>query len=177
MVQDAVELVEAVDGGQVFVAVAQVVLADLRRSVAVGLEQLGDRRIGILQSLFGGRHADLQKSLCAEWSLAGDERGTPGRTGLLTVVVSEQAAFFGDPVDVGRRPAHHAAVVGAEVPGAHVVGHDHDDVRLLLIWHWVSTFVAQVTGRIGRETDATLPTWAGAAGRGSPVQGLLPGCA
>jgi hypothetical protein len=45
VVQDAVELVEAVDRRQVFVAVAQVILADLRRSVAKGLEQLGDRRV------------------------------------------------------------------------------------------------------------------------------------
>jgi hypothetical protein len=38
VVQDAVELVEAMNRRQVFVAVAQVILADLRRSVAMGLE-------------------------------------------------------------------------------------------------------------------------------------------
>jgi hypothetical protein len=48
VVQDAVKLIEAVDGGQVFVAVAQVVLADLRRGVARGLEQFGDGRVRIL---------------------------------------------------------------------------------------------------------------------------------
>ena len=51
VVQDAVELVEAVDGGQIFVAVAQMVLADLRRRIAKRFEQLGDGRVGVLQTL------------------------------------------------------------------------------------------------------------------------------
>ena len=140
VVEDAVELVEAVDRRQVFVAVAEMVLADLRRRVAKRLEEFGDRRVRILQALLGGGHADLQQA-GAERRLAGDERGPPRRAGLLGVVVGEQRTFSGDPVDVGRGPAHHAAVVGAEVPGAHIVGHDHDDVRLLLICHWCPLFL------------------------------------
>src|SRR5882757_10292160 len=60
VVEDVVELVEPVHGRQVFVAVAEVILADLRRGVAMGLEQLGDRGVGVLDALFGGGHADLQ---------------------------------------------------------------------------------------------------------------------
>ena len=66
-------------------------------------------------------------------TLAGDERGAPGGAGLLAVVVGEDRAFVGDAVDVGRAIAHHAAVVGADVPVADVVAHDDEDVRLLLL--------------------------------------------
>ena len=45
MIENAVELVEAMHGGQIFVAVTEMVLADLRGNVAMRLEQLGDRGI------------------------------------------------------------------------------------------------------------------------------------
>ena len=52
VVQDPVELVKSVDCGQVFVAIPQVVLADLRRRVAERLEDFRDRWIGILKPCF-----------------------------------------------------------------------------------------------------------------------------
>ena len=61
VVEDPVELVEAVDCRQVFVAIPQMVLADLRRRVAERLEEFRDRRIGILQALFRSGQADLQQ--------------------------------------------------------------------------------------------------------------------
>jgi hypothetical protein len=130
VVQDAVELVETVNGGQVFVAVAQVVLADLRRRVAKRPEQLGDGRVGVLDALLGRGHANFQQS-CAERTLAGDERRASRCERLLAVVVGEQGTFAGDPVDIRGGPAHHPAVIRTEVPRAHVIGHDHDAVRLL----------------------------------------------
>jgi hypothetical protein len=51
---------------------------------------------------------------------------------LLSVIVGKDRAFIGDAVDIGRAVAHHAAVVGADVPIADVVGHDHENVRRLL---------------------------------------------
>jgi hypothetical protein len=137
---------------------SEVVLADLRRGVAQRLEQFGDGRIRILQPLLGGGHADLQQP-CAERSLAGDERSTPRCTGLLTVVVSEQRTLASDPVDVGRRTAHHAAMVSAQIPGAHVVGHDHDDIRLLLVCHYPRSF----TQMIGRMVQARRRRYADTA--------------
>ena len=131
VVEDPVELVEAVDGGQVFVAIAQVVLADLRRRVAQRLEDVGDRRIGILQALFGGGQADFQQT-GAERRLSGDERRASRGAGLLSVVVREQRALAGESVQVRRAAAHHAAVVGTDVPDADVIGHDHDDVWFAL---------------------------------------------
>jgi hypothetical protein len=50
VVEVAVELVEAVRGGQVLVQVAEVILAELPRRVAEWLEQLGDRRVLRLQA-------------------------------------------------------------------------------------------------------------------------------
>ena len=49
VVEIAVELVEAVHGRQKLVAVAQVVLAELPGRIAQRLEQLGDRRVFLLQ--------------------------------------------------------------------------------------------------------------------------------
>ena len=59
MVERAVELVEPVDGGQVFIAVAEVVLAELAGGVALGLEQLGDGHVAVLEALRRAGHADL----------------------------------------------------------------------------------------------------------------------
>jgi hypothetical protein len=78
VVEDAVELVEAVDRGQVFIAVAEVVLAYLCRCVAKRLDQIGDCWVRVLQTLFGGRQADLQKT-GAERRLTGYEGGPPRR--------------------------------------------------------------------------------------------------
>ena len=59
VIEVAVELVEAVDGGQELVAVAQMVLAELAGRVALRLQQLGDRRIFLAQAQRGARQADL----------------------------------------------------------------------------------------------------------------------
>ena len=64
VIEDTVELVETMDGGQVFVAIPQMVLADLRRRVAEWLEEFRDCWIGILQALFRRRQADLQQAQC-----------------------------------------------------------------------------------------------------------------
>jgi hypothetical protein len=66
----------------------------------------------------------------------------------LAVIVGEQSTLAGDPVDVGGGAAHHAAMVGTQIPGADVIGHDHDDVRLLLTGH-KSTLLVRMIGRMG----------------------------
>lgn len=106
------------------------VLADLSGGVTIRLEQFGDRRVLVLKALLGSRHADFQKT-SPKWRLSQDERGSSCGAGLLRVIVGEQRAFLGDAIDVGRTAAHHAAVVGADIPDADVVSHDHDDVGLL----------------------------------------------
>ena len=127
VVEVAEELVEAVHRRQELVAVAEVVLAELAGHVAERLQQVGDGRILGLQALRRGGQPDLQQP-GAHRALAGDEGGAAGGAGLLAVIVGEDPALIGDAVDVGRPVAHHAAVVGADVPVADVVTHDDQDV-------------------------------------------------
>jgi hypothetical protein len=85
---------------------------------------LRDRWILVLYSVIRGWHADFQQS-GPKWGLARNKCGATGRAGLLRVVVREQRAFGGDAVDVGRSASHHAAMVGTDVPHAHIIAHDH----------------------------------------------------
>src|SRR6185436_20751732 len=101
----AVKLVEAVNGRQVFIAVAKVVLPELGSGVALRLEQLRDGDVPVLQALRRAWHADLGIA-GSETALAGNERGAPGRAALLGVRVGESHPFVGDAVDVGRSVAH-----------------------------------------------------------------------
>jgi len=88
MVEDAVELIEAMDGGQEFIAVAKMVLADLRCRIAEWLEQFRDGRVLVLDSLLGGGQADRQQT-GAERRLSQDKGGAASRAGLLSIVVGE----------------------------------------------------------------------------------------
>ena len=129
VVQIAVEFVEAVHGRQELVAVAEVVLAELAGRVAKRFEQFGDGRVLFLEPDLGAGQPDLGQP-GAEHALPGDEGGAAGGATLLTVVVGEQHALMGDPVDVGRLVAHHPLRVGADIGQADVVTPDDDDVRL-----------------------------------------------
>ena len=129
VIEVAEELVEAVDGRQELVEIAEVVLAELAGGVSHGLQHRrdghclrrnADGRTGLADSGHAG--ADRQ--------LAGDELRPPRRAARLGVVVGEQRAFGGELVDVRRPPGHQAAVIGADVPHADIVAHDEDDVRL-----------------------------------------------
>ena len=130
VVQIAEELVEAVHGRQVLVAIAEVVLAELAGGVAERLQELRDRRIAVLQPDRRGRCPDLGEP-GAQRRLTGDERRSPRRAALLGVVVDEHHAFLGDPVDVRRLVAHQAVRIGADVGKPDVVAEDDEDVRLL----------------------------------------------
>ena len=94
VVEVAEELVEAVVGRQVLVAVAEVVLAELAGGVALVLEQPGDGRVLDLHAFLGAGQSDLGKA-GAEDALAHDERRATGRAALLAVVVGEEDAFAG----------------------------------------------------------------------------------
>ena len=87
-------------------------------------------------------HSDFQQA-GAETDLAGDEARAAGGAALLAIPVGEQRAFLGDAVNVGRLVAHHALVVGADVPVADIVTPDDDDVGLL--------------GRAGACAEAKIP--------------------
>ena len=133
MVEVAVELIKAVNGGQELVAVAQVVLAELTGDVALRLEQFGNGRIFGLQAEIGAGQADLGQT-GADRVLTGDEGGAAGGAALLGVVVGEFDAFFGDAVDVGRAIAHRAAIVVADVVPADVIAPEDENVGFS-VWH------------------------------------------
>ena len=130
MVEVAEELVEAVHGRQEFVSVAKMVLAELSGGVPLRLEKFGDGRILCGQPFLRSRQTHLQKS-GPQRTLSGDECRAARGAGLLSIIIGEYRALIGDAVDVGRAVAHHAAIVGADVPIADIVGHDDKDVGLL----------------------------------------------
>jgi len=78
VVQVAVEFVEAVDGRQELVPVAEVVLAELPGGVAERLEQPGDRRIFLTDAQRRAGEADLGEP-GSQAVLAGDEGRTACR--------------------------------------------------------------------------------------------------
>ena len=132
VIEVAEEFVEAVDGGQELIAIAEVVLAELAGGVALRFERGGDGA-GL------GRHAGLGARLAdrghagADGQFARDEVRATRRATRLGVVVGEQHAFLGQLVEVRRPPGHHAAMVGADVPHADVIAHDEEDVGFLAL--------------------------------------------
>src|SRR5262249_47467450 len=84
VIQIAIELLEAVHGRQIFVAVAEVVLAELRGRVAQWFEQFGDGRVFLVETNGGGRQTDFGQP-GAQSMLTGDEGRPSGRTALLAV--------------------------------------------------------------------------------------------
>ena len=73
MIEVAVKLVEAVHRRQIFVHVAEVVLAELTGRVAERLKYFGDGRVFCLQADIGAGNADLGQT-GAIAALPGDER-------------------------------------------------------------------------------------------------------
>ena len=129
VIEIAEELVEAMHRRQVFIAVAEVVLAELAGGVAERLEHLGDRRVFRLEADRRARHPDLGEA-CADRVLARDETRAAGRAALLAVEVGEGHAFLRDAIDVRRAIPHHATTEVADVPDADVVTPEDQDVRL-----------------------------------------------
>ena len=75
VIEVAEELVEAVYGRQKFVAVAEMVLAELAGGVAERLEQLGDGGVFVLQADGCAGNADLgQAGAERDWPVMNDER-------------------------------------------------------------------------------------------------------
>src|SRR6058998_2441134 len=131
VIEVAEELIETMHRRQVFVSVAQVVLAELGGGVAVRLEQLGDGGILRAHALGGARQAHLAQSR-AEDALTHDESRSPRRATLLRVAVGKHHPFVGDAIDVGRLIAHHPPTVTAEVPVTDIVAPDDEDIGFLL---------------------------------------------
>src|SRR6478735_1289631 len=92
MVEITEELIEAMHGRQKLVPVPEVILAKLPSGIAVGLEQLGDGRVFLLQPEGSSRNADLGQP-GAPRVLPGNEGGPPRGARLLPVVIREGHAL------------------------------------------------------------------------------------
>ena len=99
------------------VQVAQMVLPELARRVALSLHGLRHGRVVLGQAQLGARHADLRQAGPVR-VLARDERGPARRARLLAVVVGELDALLGDAVDLRGVVAHQALRVGGHVGDA-----------------------------------------------------------
>ena len=130
MIEITVELLEPVHCGQIFVAIAQVVLAELTGGVAKRLQHFGYGRVFRMQSDCGAGHADFGQA-GADRVLTSDEARAAGRAALLAIPIGERRPFLRDAIDVGGLVAHHAFAVMADVPIADVVAPDDEDVRFI----------------------------------------------
>ena len=131
VIEIAEELIEAVHRRQVLVPVAQMVFPELGGGIPERFQHLGDGGILGLHSRGGARQPDLAQA-SAEDTLAHDERRPSGGATLLGIVVSEEHALIGHPVNVRCLVSHHAFRVGAEVRLADVIAPEDDDVGLLV---------------------------------------------
>src|SRR5271165_233149 len=129
VIEIAEKLIKPVDRRQEFVAIAKMVLAILEGHVAQRLEQFGERRILFLKADGRSRQPNFGQT-GANWTLPGNERSATGGAALLRLVVREQRALVGQSVNVGSFVAHHALVIGTDVPIADVITEDDEDVRL-----------------------------------------------
>ena len=118
---------------QIFVQIAEVVLAELSRGVAHRFEDKG-RRHGLLG------HADIGAGLAhrceagAQRNLPGDEIGAAGGATRFGVIVGEAHAIGGELVEIRRLAGHDALVIGADIEPADIVAHDDENVRLCSRW-------------------------------------------
>src|SRR5262245_9831808 len=112
------------------VAIAEVVLAELARRVALRLHDVRDRRHPFGDAMRITRHADRQET-GAKRLLTENERRAPGGAALLTVGIREYRAFICDAIDVRGLISHEATRVGADLRDADVVTKNDEDVRLL----------------------------------------------
>jgi hypothetical protein len=156
VVQVPEELVEAVHRRQELVAVAEVVLAELARRVALRLQRRRYCRVLGAQSEVGPGEADLRQARAVRVP-AGDERRPAGCAALLAVVVREPGTLVRQPIDVRGPVPHHAVAVAAQVRDPYVVAPDDEDVRL--VWHVEPRF-RSVRGRrpCARTGRSPLPT-------------------
>jgi hypothetical protein len=129
VIQVAVELIEPVHGGERFIAVAEMILAELARRIAEVAEHATDRGIELAHA-----HRRAGKTHLGETGtyavLAGCECGAARGTRLLGVVMEEYDALLRDTVDIGRFIAHQAATVRTDVGDTDVIAPDHKNIRL-----------------------------------------------
>src|SRR4051794_21074714 len=92
MIEVAKELVETVHGWQEFIAIPEMILAELSGCVSLRLQKFGDRRLLAGQSFFRPGQTDFQEP-GPQRTLPGDKGGAAGGAGLLSIIIGENGAF------------------------------------------------------------------------------------
>jgi hypothetical protein len=128
MVEIAEEFVESVLGGQIFVPVAKVVLAELSRRISKWLERLSNGDIATLQADRSAGRTDLAQA-GSQANLTRNECRASCCAAVLRIVVREQHPFLGDAIDVWSPITHHPVGVGRDVGLADIVAEDDENVR------------------------------------------------
>src|SRR5579862_6013855 len=113
--------------GEMLIVVAEMVLAELCGDVTLLLEEIGDCRRPVGDSVRGTWKADGQQAR-PERVLSQNEGGATCRAALLSIGISEDRSFFRQAVNVGSSVAHHPKVVGTNVVNADVVTPNNEDV-------------------------------------------------
>ena len=137
VIEIAEKFVKPVHGRQIFIAIAEMVLAELAGGIAERLQQFRDGRVFGMQSDRGAGHANLGET-GSDRVLTGDEAGAAGRAALLAVPIGEGRSLLRDAVDIGGVVAHHALAVMADVPIADIVSPNDEDVRFVSLGHFGS---------------------------------------
>ena len=124
------ELVEAVVRREKLIFVAEVILAELARGITLGLEHLGEGRVFGLDADVGAWRAHLGQA-GSERTLAGDKGRAARCAALIAVVVGQDHAFVGDPINVRCAVAHHATGIDGDIADADVISPNDEDIGLV----------------------------------------------
>src|ERR1700691_4135267 len=112
---------------QVLVQIAEMVLAELGRFVALHLQDGGESDGLCWKSYVGAGLSDGGET-SADRQLAGDEVGATRRATRLGVIVGKYHPLGGELIEIGSLARHDPTIVSADVEPADVVAHDDDDV-------------------------------------------------
>jgi hypothetical protein len=134
VIEIAEKLFKAVNCGQIFVEIAQVILSELARRVANRLESGSNGGCFGRYPNFRARLADSSQT-GSDRQLSGDEVGSTGRATRLRVVVCKAHALGRHSVEVRRSARQHALVIRPEVKPPDVVTHDDDNIGCSILWH------------------------------------------
>ena len=121
------KLIKSMVGWQHFVAVTQMVFAELSGHITFRLQHGRYSRIFFFHAFGGSGKTHLGKAR-AHRRLPGDECRASCGAALLTIPVSKQGSFVSNPVNVRCLIAHRATVVGADVKSSDIVTPNNQDV-------------------------------------------------
>src|SRR5215471_3537618 len=142
-------LVEAVDGRQKFIAITQVIFAELAGGVAHRSQHCCDGR-RLRRHPSGGTGLSDCRKTSPNWQFTSNEVRASGGTTRFRVIVGKAHALAGHPVEIGRSASHDALIVDANIRPTDVIAHDDNDVWPLPRWSRLCLRCLDARGRTER---------------------------